>query len=105
MSSNAEITELVEGVNAYRVAEFEVSYYLLKGLLQMPPESLILAVRAGDNQHGDTFVIKIADPALPLCPIGSPPRITPTVTKEHTTWDWNVQGSSTTQPKEARREQ
>ena len=81
---------LIDGVNAYRVAEFEVSNYLLREVLQMPPESLILSVREGDTPHGDTFIVKIADPALPLCPIGEPPRITPIITKERVTWDWNV---------------
>lgn len=79
----------MDGVNAYRVAEFEVSYELLKQTLHMPPETLVMGVREGNSLHR-TFVIKVADPALPPCPINQPPMISPIVTKESIRWDWNV---------------
>lgn len=81
---------LVEGENAYRVAEFEVSLELLKSVLQMPAESLIIGVRPGDTPYRATLVVKVADPSLPLCPVHRPPMLNPTVTKEQAKWNWNV---------------
>ena len=60
-----EMPALVEGENAYRVAEFEVSLELLKSVLQMPAESLIIGVRPGDTPYRATLVVKVADPSLP----------------------------------------
>lgn len=85
-----EMPALVEGENAYRVAEFEVSLELLKSVLQMPAESLIIGVRPGDTPYRATLVVKVADPSLPLCPVHRPPMLNPTVTKEQAKWNWNV---------------